>query len=422
MKRLLCTIALFGITLSSLFAELYPSRRYVEMGYDIGVSVGQNAFGIKDVLVKDLVIDFSELNERFQHSDFMVNLGLNPGFHFNVNVNGIGAGIKTDLDFHGNLSIDRALFRLLAEGNDLNESETIGMSLNFESFISTSVPVRFKIGKLGIKVEPTYFVPLIYLPEPRAEIIYTTNEDGSLKAEAKANFDLYTAIDISPLLSETKGDLDYSKLTDSAKNGGIDLGAVVEYALFDFLDVGGYANIPIYPGKLDYHAYGTATASFEMEEGFLNNLDYWTSTEEDRGEKPYKYTEPDWSGVQFDEEGYRVNRPLKLGVEAAWRPVGDWLVIHPKLGVTARNPFGKDFSIHSFSPEYSLSADMTFLYVLGFNVTTAYENQAFSHNVGLRLNTRVVELDFNIGTSNSDFLRSFSLGGVQAQVGIKMGF
>ncbi|MBP5452561.1 MAG: hypothetical protein J6Y16_10030 [Treponema sp.] len=418
MKRLLCTIAVFGIAISSLFAELYPSRRFVEFGVDFGTSMGQNAFGIKDIFKKEVVIDFNELYKNFGSRDFMLNMGFNPGLHFDVNINGFGAGLKTDFDFNGNLSIDRALFRLLAEGNELDESETIGMSLNFESFLTASIPVRFKIGKLGFRIEPSYFVPILYLPNPRAQITYTTNSDGSMKAEAEANFDLYTAVDLSPLLSEPKGQIDLSKLPGEAKNGGFDLAGVVEYELFDFLDVGAYVSLPIYPGKLHYHAFGNVTAGIEMDD-FLN---YATDTEKNEEDKPYKINEPEWSGVQFDEEGYRVNRPFRLGIEAAWRPVGDWFVVHPRLGVAARNPFGSDFNIHSLYPEYSISADMTFLYVFGFNVTTAYENQAFTHNVGIRLNARILELDMSVGTSNSDFLKSFSLGGAQAKVGVKMGF
>lgn len=418
MKRLLCTLAICCISLASLFAEIYPSKRFVEMGLDFGVAAGQNAFGLKDVLVKDLVIDLNKLYEGMGGSDFKLNLGFNQGYHFDINVGGFGAGIKENLEFHTNLSIDNALFRLLAEGNELNESETIGTSLSFESFISTSTPVRFKIGKIGIMVEPTYFVPIAYMPSPRIEATYTTNADGTITLDANANFDLYTAFDISPLLAEEKGEIDFTKLPEELKNGGFDLSARVEYPLFDFLDIGGYANIPIYPGKLHYHTYGTATFGFVMDD-FLG----WTTSDPDtRPEEPYTINEPDWSGVMFDEEGFNVNRPLRLGVEAAWRPVGNWFVVHPKLGVAARNPFGSDFNIHSLYPEYSISADMTFLYVFGFNLRTAYENQTFTHNAGLSLNARILELDFSVGTSNSDFRKSFSLGGAQATLGVKMGF
>ena len=412
MKRLLCTFAVLCLTLGSAFAELYPSKRFVELGFDVGVAAGQNALGIRDVLTKDLIIDMNDLAKR----DFKLNFGFVPGFHFNVNINGIGAGIQTDLDFHTNFTIDQALFKLLAEGNELNESQTIGMSVNLESFLATSIPVRFKVGKLGFKVVPTYFIPIAYLPEPRAEVTYSTNEDGTVRAEATASFDLYTAFDASTIIAEHSSMPEISEILKEAKNGGFDLSAVVEYALFDSLDLGGYINMPIYPGTLSHHAYGTASFNFEM----VGLLDWATS--DPRPEKPFDDPEKYWSDVQYDENGYKVNRPFRFGVEAAWRPIGDWFVVHPKLGVAAKNPFGKDFSIHSLYPEYSISADMTFVYVFGLNLTTAYENHVFSHNLGLRLNTRVFELDLNIGTSNSDFLRSFSLGGVEAQVGVKMGF
>ncbi|MBP5358779.1 MAG: hypothetical protein J6Y69_06310 [Treponema sp.] len=412
MKRLLCTFAFLCLTLGSIFAELYPSKRFVEFGFDASVSAGQNALGITDVFTKDLVIDLNDLAKR----DFKLNFGVMPGFHFNVNVNGIGVGVQTDFDFHTNFTIDQALFKLLAEGNSLNESETIGMSVNMESFLTTSIPVKFKVGKLGFKVVPTYFIPIVYLPNPSAQVTYTTNEDGTVTANATANFDLYTAFDASTLLAENGSMPELSEILKEAKNGGFDLSAVVEYALFDFLDVGGYVNMPIYPGTLSHHAYGNATFSFEMV-GLLD----WLTTDP-RPEKPFDDPEKTWSGVEYDENGYKVNRPFRLGVEAAWRPIGDWFVVHPKLGVAAKNPFGNDFSIHSLYPEYSISADMTFVYVIGVNLTTAYVDHVFSHNVGLRLNTRIFELDFNIGTSNSDFLRSFTIGGLQAQVGVKMGF
>ena len=412
MKRLLCTIAVLCLTLGSAFAELYPSSRFVELGVDASFSAGQNALGITDVFTKDLVIDLNDLAKR----DFKLNFGFAPGFHFNVNIKGLGVGLQTDLDFHTNFTIDQALFKFLAEGNELNESQTIGMSANLESFLTTSIPVKFKIGKLGFKVVPTYFIPIAYLPDPRAQVTYTTNEDGTVRAEAVASFDLYTAFDASTVFADNSSMPELSEILREAKNGGFDLSAVVEYALFDFLDVGGYLNMPIYPGTLGHHTYGNATLNFEM----VGLLDWATS--DPKPEKPFDDPEMYWSDLQYDENGYKVNRPLKFGIEAAWRPIGKWLVVHPKLGVAAKNPFGSDFSIKSLYPEYSLSADMTFVYVFGFNLTTAYEDHVFSHNLGLRLNTRIFELDLNIGTSNSDFLRSFSLGGLQAQVGVKIGF
>ncbi|MBO7638267.1 MAG: hypothetical protein J6S91_04760 [Treponema sp.] len=412
MKRLLCTVAVLCLTLGSAFAELDPSKRFVELGFDVGFSAGQNALGIRDVLTKDLIIDMTDLAKR----DFKLNFGFAPGIHFNVNVNGIGVGLQTDLDFHTNFTIDQALFKFLAEGNELNESQTIGMSANLESFLTASIPVRFKVGKLGFKVVPTYFVPIAYLPEPRAQVTYSTNEDGTVRAEATASFDLYTAFDASSILAENHSLPEVSEILKEAKNGGFDLSAVVEYALFDSLDLGGYINMPIYPGTLNHHAYGTATFNFEM----VGLLDWATS--DPKPEKPFDDPETYWSDLQYDENGYKVNRPFRFGVEAAWRPVGDWFVVHPKLGLAAKNPFGKDFNVHSLYPEYSISAYMTFLYVLGFNVTTAYQDHVFSHNLGLRFNARVFELDMSIGTSNSDFLRSFSLGGLETKVGVKMGF
>ena len=112
-----------------------------------------------------------------------------------------------------------------------------------------------------------------------------------------------------------------------------------------------------------------------------------------------------------------------MGLEAAWRPFGKWLTFRPKFALAARNPFGEDFDPkYSMFPEYSLSAEMRLLYILGLDFCTSYINQVYSQQFGLALNLRIAELDVKVATSGADFAKTWSLTGAQVMAGVRVGF
>jgi outer membrane protease len=142
------------------------------------------------------------------------------------------------------------------------------------------------------------------------------------------------------------------------------------------------------------------------------------------GSLSYSFDGPTFSGIQCSTVDYAVNRPFRLGAEVAWRPFSkNWFTLTGSAGIAATNPFGADFDwATSLYPEYSVSADVTLVYVFGFNATSSYINHMFTQSLGFKLNLRLLELDVSIASSSADFLKSWTLAGATAYAGVKFGF
>ena len=61
MKKSLLLFLTFTLFSSALSAELYKPSRIVDVGIDAQFGASQNVTGITDLLVKDLVINFTEI-------------------------------------------------------------------------------------------------------------------------------------------------------------------------------------------------------------------------------------------------------------------------------------------------------------------------------------------------------------------------
>lgn len=429
MKKLLAVFAL-AIAAAPIFADIYFPHRFVEFGVNADLEAGQNIFGVSDIFVKDLVIDLPKIYEDMGDGGFFLNAGEAVSMFANVNIMGYGIGFKASETLNARLNISREFFKLLAEGNELDTEVETSTSLSLESYIDVSVPIYLKFNGLKITATPSFFVPILYLPNPKATLTYCTQSDGKVYAKGLADFTLYSLIDLSGgiVTDENTGNTSFdfsglgtpeemlkSLMASTNGCGGVDLALQVEYPFMENLDIGAYTNVPIVHGLLKNSVSGSVDFSVDMD-GFL---DYYTSGEETEGNAfDVEYSV---GNLVTNSSQYYVNRPFRIGLEAAYRPFGNWFTIHPKVGVAMRNPFGSDFSVDSIYPEYSLSAQFSLLNILGANLTTQYVNQVFAHSLGLYLNARVLEINLNIGTGGCDFLKSFTISGLKASVGVTVG-
>ncbi len=428
MKKLILTLGLGALLLSSLAAEIDKPKRWFELGMDVDASVSENLMGLTEVMQKELVIDLPKIYKDMGPGGFKLNLAAHPSFFMNFFIKGWGVGLQTDVDFSTGFGISSEFFRLLAEGNELGEERTISFNLNMQSFISQSASLGFDVAGFRVKVTPSYFVPLLYLPDPHAALTYRTDEDGKIYASLDAGLSVYSFVPVEleegdtiqeamEKLGNMDSDLVLGNLKDViARGGGFNLSASVQYPLFDFLDLGAYTTVPIVPGRLFNKVSAGMTFSAESD-GIMNGLLGGKSMDE-----TFPVEGPNIQNPVAEKCEYKVSKPFRLGVEASWRPIGNWFVVHPMLGLAMRNPVGSEgFAWDRVYPEYRIALDMTFLYVLGVNVTTEYIDQVFAHSIGLSLNTRVLELDASVGISGADFFKSFTIRGLQANVGVRIG-
>ena len=410
--------AVLLICVFSAFAELYPSKRYVEIGAGAGFSFSQNLAGVTDIMKKELVIDLNEIYSNMKNG-FVMTAGVTPEAYMDFNFKKFGFGIHAGVDVSGRMNISRDFFRILANGIEAGKETSVDMNFWLQSFAEASVPVYFKIFDFKVKVTPTYFVPLVYVPDVSARASLVNKSDGTIEAKINAPLSIYTAKKFTDSFDGSidsifsGGDIS-SMVSDSLKNGGFDLGVLVEYPFTRKLDLGAYANIPIVPGKLNGKLSTSITASIKTP-SLIDKI----AGDEDAGEVESDYEIDDFV---YTEEKYYVNRPLRFGAEIAYRPWKNWLTLRASAGLAFRNPFGKDFNIRSFYPEYNLGVDLVLFYVLGLSFHTEYTQQVFAHTLQLILNARVFELDISAGICNSDFLKSFKIQGARAAVAVKFGF
>lgn len=411
--------------MSSAVAEIHTQKRYVEVGVDLSLAAMQNAFAITDIMVKDLVIDFTKLANDLPSYGLVANVGFDAKTYFNVDFNKWGFGVFAQTTGNFSLGMSKDIFTFLGEGIKIGDSSVTSVNMGLETYAEVGVPIKAKIGKITVRATPSLYVPLVYVPQPNATITVNNNADGSIEAVASADFALYSLVDLSSAFeggtfSGVEGILNQLQSMDIPSTilnkGGIDLNATVEYALNQGLDLGVYTHIPIKPAHLDYKTSGNVTFTASVNP-LLNSL-------LGGGSLSYSFDGPTFSGIQCSTVDYAVNRPFRLGAEVAWRPFSkNWFTLTGSAGIAATNPFGADFDwATSLYPEYSVSADVTLVYVFGFNATSSYINHMFTQSLGFKLNLRLLELDVSIASSSADFLKSWTLAGATAYAGVKFGF
>ena len=420
MKRLALIVSTILISCAA-FAEM-PSR-FFEVGLDVDASLAQNITTANDLFVENLVIDLTELAENMDSNGAKVTADGFLSAFMNANIMGYKAGLYANLDVAASFGVGQELFSFLGNGNKLNEDVVASVNASLESYFEIAANVEFKLLKnFHISVSPDVFMPIAYLPRPDAKVTATALEDGTLKMTASGQFALYTAFAMSDYFdenfnfnSQAINNIDGGNITALIASGaGFDLSGNVIYELFDWINVGGYARIPIVPGRLSNSTTGKVTYSAQVDpvlNSYVSNGDFSFSS-----------TGPEYENITYGTDTFTVNRPLRLGAQAQFKFLGGMLNVSPSLGLAARNPFGEDFDwSQSIYPEFALRAGADF-WIGGVYLNTQYMKQIYSQEVGGYLNLRAMELILKIASSGTSLSKSFALGGMSASLGLRFGF
>lgn len=406
-KNFICLVSIFCLLVPGAFA-----KRYFEIGADIEAGVGQNIMGISDILVEDLVFDLSAINNSLGSGGAKLNLGADFNLHVNLNVPAFSAGLHVVNNNFASLRLGKDLFELLGEGNEVGKPIDIEMDGVVDSFISFELPISFNVGEALLKTKFSYFVPVIFMPTPTAHAILEVDENGNVFSEAKLDFSLYSVVNANDLMA---GNFDVSQLiTDLTQSGGFDISFELTYPIIDELCVGGYANIPIVPGHLSHKMRGTAGVEFAQdsilgsyaENGSLNEMSFTNINETE----------------VLDGVSYSVNRPLKFGACAYYKPFGDWLELNGMFGFATRNPFSADWNLYNYSyVEYAANMNLIGLHVFKLNLASNYIDKSFNQIVGFGIDLRIVELDLSVGMNSPSFFKSFTGEGFTAKISMNVG-
>ncbi len=406
---------IFAASFATLGAELHKPNRIVELGFEAEAGASNNYFSAKEFMVKDLVIDLQKIASEIPDHGWRAELFDREKVSFNLNFGErFRLGFFAGLDASGYINVGKELFEFLGEGNQIGESDSVELNGYFDVFLDAGVSFRTKIRDFGISISPSYYVPLIYMPSTTATAEWRTNADGSMYAKASADVRVYSGVDLRRWMdsdaydSEDNPELN-EQIEEALRNGGFDFSLAVEHPIFGkWLEVGGFARIPIIPGTLKYEANRTVSAYIESE-GLLKIL-------ED------KTPEKDWDAGEWEysETSHKIYRPLRFGAEAAFRPFGSWLTFRPMIALVMRDPYSSES--REVYHEHSLDATLSLLNILSLTVGTAYLNRSYVHHAILAINARVLEIDAGIALRSPDFTKSFMGSGASASLGVKIGF
>lgn len=416
-------------------AELYPEPRFVEFGTGVGFGADQNLFSLEDIFKETITLDFAKIYDRMERSNsagMIMDAEFNPQFSFKLNFPVFSAGLIVDMQTSTRFTVGKDLFYFLGYGNPGGSDISVTLKPGLQSFIVASTPVKLKFGRMRVKVSPTFFAPMAYIPYSTASLKATVSQnDGVYSISAKSeSLDFYTLVDVGAFMdSERLAEMVSNPMLFASDIGqgigkslGFNLSAEVELPILRTFDAGAYITLPIVPGRLKYKS--SVWVDYSIEDISLQNIMNSSGSEDGSGisfTMPEMGTHYGFSG--FSPTSYSINMPFRLGVEGAWRPFGKWCTFRPIVGMAANNPFGKDFRWkESVYFEYGLVAELKILYVLNLSFSHRYMEQVYMNRIGLAFNFRLMELDVALATASPSFVSSWSLSGVNAMVGIKIGF
>lgn len=390
----------------SAHAELHKPHRYFEISQDVTFSASNNYVALADVLKKDVVFDLSTITKKIPKSGFNINFNFNEMTDLRLNFDEIFridffAGSEGYVDF----TLDKKFFEFIS-GFDGRKTYNIGAHAGAEAYAIAGIKMQtFSIIEdFGFTLKPSIFVPVFYCPKIEAKATYK-EENNRVNVSMDGKAKLYTLVPGDTLFE----DHEVTEPESIMNSAGFTLELGVEKNIFHGLDVGVYTQLPIIPGRLDY-----CTEMGFTGKGYINNILGKKADGEDLTDWDY-----DRKDNIYTKDSIRLHRPFKLGAEAAWRPFGSWLTFRPELTFVVRSPFSQ---YANAGLEYSLGAEFSAWNFLGLNLCTNYRNNVFSQQMGLMINLRVLEIDFAVATSSSDFLYSFTSTGATVYAGVKIGF
>lgn len=406
LSYLIIVVSFFS--LSSITAELYAPKRVFEYGLDFGAGVSNNYFTAAEFLVEDLVIDLKKINSEMPKDGLTIDYEVDAENYFSLNLNeSFRLKVFFGLEGSGYANVSKDLFKLLGEGYKVGTTEKIEVNSYGDLFFNTGFKYRTKVKNYGIYITPTYYIPLVFMADTHGKVTYSSSLSGKLQANAEIPLTLYSVIDLEDIENFDQNTIS-SKVSEAVKSGGFSVNLGIERKVTKTLDMGINTQIPIIPGTMK-HKMEARLWGYAIEENLLGKLD-----ETEYHDYDYGTDDPVYSDAN-----YKVHKPFKLGLEAAWRPFGNWCTIYPSVGLVIRNPYSNDAVSYG---EYSLLGEFVLFKTVGLKFGTSYVNRVFNQSAGFILNLRLVELDANVSFRGADFVNSFDKTGASVNIGVRVGF
>jgi hypothetical protein len=404
MKKLAALI-LFGSALS-LWGQDKP-HRFVEAGFDVGVSFANSYLRTSDVFAEKITMDISKVAGDLgdglgvfldAHGETFVNfnLGARWGFGFFAGVDGLGQ-----------FKIPQSMIELLAEGYQTDKTYSDNFGLGGAVFFETGFWASAKIRRIKFTVRPAYYLPLTYVSDSRVNYTVALTDDGSVMVEGNYKVEMYTPLPLYGLESLDDIDiiLDRIDIADMFGKGGVDLVLRAEYPVRRNFIVGGtLGHIPLVPAQL--------TDKYTLSGGFTLN-----KTIEEILDKDFEMPEPD--SFRTYETGHKaVFRPFKIGVDAVYRPFYiRLLTLKPEAALVFNSIYNTPVYL-----DFGITGEVNLARIFTVDVGTHLEDLVWKERIGFTFNFRLLEFRAGLTTQSQDFLRSFQGAGFALDFGFRIGF
>jgi hypothetical protein len=403
---------LFFCSTLSLWPQDKP-HRFVETGFDVHGSFANSYLRTGDIFKERILLDVSKMADDLGNG-LGVFLDTRWELFLNLNLGALwGFGLFTGMDGLGQVKIPQSMVELLAEGNDPEKTYSDDFGLGAAVFYEAGFWVSAKIRRIKFTVRPAYYLPLVYLSNPRVDYSLAIKDNGSITVAGNYNADLYTPIPYNNVaaMGDSFGMNDLSALpgninmADMLRKGGVDLVLRAEYPVYhNFIIGGALGHIPLIPAQL--------TEKYSLSGGFE-----MTKTLEDILNNDFDL--PDIEMAAGYKTGRKaVFRPFKISFDAVYRPFNIRLItLRPDLALVFNSIYDTPVYL-----DFGISGELNLAEILVINIGTRLEDLVWKERVGVALNLRVIELMAGITTQSQQFLKSFQGAGFGVDVGLRIGF
>jgi hypothetical protein len=416
-----------GLSAQEFLSQHNVPHRYFSLGIDAGAGFYTDFAGAADFFLKNLFdpgkgVDFPEtLGQPISLTgglggSIVLDISGGDTWGFTVNV-----GIE---DTVFDLGFPRSVLDFFTDAAHIAEQGVEGdVSFSGAVYAEAGVAVHFKASRFFVKIKPSYFLPLVYIPEGTVHYAGSV-ADGRARLETTGSADVYTLVPVNGLINADLGTI-LNAILPNAGDGGVDLDVTLEYPFFNWFDMGvTLENYPIMPSKLGYKA--SVPLDYTLVDAPVEDL---------AGPSVTIPALPD-SLSSSAVEAYNIYRPLTLSVYANFRPFGglggefftDLLTLRPWVGYS-QNVLDNDARYVNFG----LDMEMNFARRAYIYASTGLKNGAWKHSAGVIFNFRIIELQAGLSMRSrasmdsieafgGSFVDSFDGRGLSASVGLHFGY
>lgn len=406
-KTLILTCALVSST--SVFAL---GRRFVEFGFDLPVGFSNNLLSAGDIFKETIEINLPEIADELEGTGFVLNGHFDPSVSFKLDARLFEFGLKAGIDGSATLNLSDGFFNLLGKGYNYETDDELSFAIggDVDLFAYSEFKFGLTLKKKTFTVAPSVYVPILHFgaTDNTGFTFRNDGDTGDFIASMKALYELNTCADLSALMN---GNVD---MNDIMSGKGVDVALGFEMPLpvdfLSFITVKANARIPLVSGTLKY----SVPVGITIDDTKINAKDFI----EGKGMTlPEITTQTDFDNSL--EKEMKIARPLKLGVGADATLLRIFKV-NAGLGMGVKYPTSSE--LRQFFPEYNLGGAIDLANIFVVSLDTKYTDQIFTNTFGMRLNFRLLEMDFGVSSQSSSFLKAFDASGIGAYFTVFVGF